>query len=189
MSHHSSVSAHGDEAILDLYFARDERAIQETDRCYGKACMQVSLGVLGNHSDAEECVNDTYLKAWNTIPPTRPRSLCAYVCRIARNLSVNRLRDMTAAKRSRDLTISLSELELCIPAPAEDDSELPGLISSFLRNAEDMDRRLFMGRYWYARSVKALAAAYGLSEKQVYKRLERTRDRLRAYLQERGYTI
>ncbi len=92
--------ASADEAILDLYFARDERAIAETENRYGKVCMQVSMGVLSSRSDAEECVSDTYLKAWNTIPPTWPQSLCAYLCRIVRNPSVNRLRDMNAARRS-----------------------------------------------------------------------------------------
>ncbi len=178
-----------DNAILDLFFARDERAISETDRRYGKACMQVSMGVLNSHPDAEECVNDTYLRAWNTIPPTRPQSLCAYVCRIARNLSISRLREMTAAKRSRDLTVSLSELAACIPAPDEGDRELPRLISAFLRESDDLDRRLFVGRYWYGRSVKDLATAHGIRAGLVYKRLERTRDDLRVYLTERGYTV
>ncbi len=180
---------HSDNDILDLYFARDERAIGETDRRYGKVCMQVSMGVLASRPDAEECVNDTYLKAWNTIPPTRPRSLCAYVCRIVRNLSINRLRGMTAAKRSRDLTVSLEELSACIPAPAEENGALPRHISAFLRAADDLDRMLFMGRYFYGQSVSDLAAEWELSANAVSLRLHKTRERLRDYLAERGYSI
>ncbi len=178
-----------DEDILDLYFARNEAAIRETDRRYGKVCMQVSMGVLASRPDAEECVNDTYLKAWNTIPPTRPRSLCAYVCRIARNLSVNRLRDMTAAKRSRDLTVSLEELSACIPAPTEEDRNLPRYISAFLRAEDELDRRIFMGKYFYGQSVKDLAREWDLTANAVSLRLHKSRERLRIYLAERGYTV
>ncbi len=184
-----------DEDILKLYFARDERAIAETDRRHGKTCMQVSVGILHSRPDAEECVNDTYLRVWNAIPPTRPQSLRAYLCRIVRNLSINRLRAMSAAKRHRDLTLSLSELDACIPAPAGDEpaggstEELARLISDFLRTVDATDRRLFMGRYFYARSVPELAADTALGEKAVYKHLEKTRTRLQAYLTERGYTV
>ncbi len=178
-----------DEDILDLYFARDERAISETDARYGKVCMQVSMNILDSHPDAEECVSDTYLKAWNTIPPTRPQSLCAYICRIARNLSLNRLEKLRAARRSRDMTVSLSELETCIPAPDEGDSELPRHISDFLYGLDTLDCRLFMGRYWYAQSVKALAAEWKLTPGAVSMRLYKTREKLRTYLTERGYTV
>ncbi len=184
-----------DEDILDLYFARDETAITETDRRYGRVCMQVSMGILASHPDAEECVNDTYLKTWNSIPPARPRSLCAYICRIVRNLSINRLRDMTAAKRSRDLTVSLEELEDCLPdlsGSTDRDGflrELPRLLSDFLRTLDARDRALFMGRYWYAVSVKELAAEHGMTSGAVSMNLHRTRERLRAYLSERGYTV
>ncbi len=187
---HTAFTARGkDDDILDLYFARDERAIAETDRRYGKVCMQVSMGVLNNPADAEECVSDTYVKIWNTIPPTRPQSLCAYVCRIARNLSINRLREMTAAKRSRDLTISLEELSACIPAPTEGNSELPHHISAFLRTEDDLDRHLFMGRYFYGQSVKRLSREWSLTTGAVSMRLYKSRERLRVYLSERGYTV
>ncbi len=184
-----------DADIIDLYFARDERAIIETDRRYGKTCMQISMGVLDSRPDAEECVSDTYIQTWNSIPPTRPHSLCAYVCRIVRNLSINRLRARTAARRNHDLTISLEELDVCIPAPPEDEpargtvGELSRHISNFLRTVDAMDRRLFMGKYFYARSVAELAAECGIKEKLVYKHLEKTRTRLHAYLVERGYTL
>ncbi len=182
-------SVNKDADILELYFARDERALTETDRRYGKVCMQVSMSVLDSRPDAEECVNDTYMQAWNTIPPVRPRSLCAYICRIVRNLSLNRLRDMTAAKRSRDLTVSLEELSACIPAPAEGAGELPRHISAFLRGEDELDRKLFMGKYFYGQSVKDLAREWGLSANAVSLRLYKVRERLRSYLAERGYTV
>ncbi len=179
----------GDEAIVALYFARDERAIAETERRYGGVCMRVSMGILDSRPDAEECVSDTYLRAWNTIPPTRPRALCAYLCRIVRNLSINRLRDMTAQKRNCDMIISLDELEACIPAPDEGDGELAGHISRFLWEEGELDRRLFMGRYWYGQSVAELAADWKLTTGAVSMRLYKSRERLRAYLTERGYTV
>ncbi len=188
MSQDPSTRAGRDEDILDLYFARDERAITETDRRYGRACMQVSTGILHSTPDAEECVNDTYLKTWNSIPPNRPRSLCAYVCRIVRNLSINRLEALTAAKRSRDLTVSLEELSACIPS-VEEEGELPRLISAFLRGIDTLDRRLFLGRYYYARTVKQLADEWQITPGLVYKRLDKTRNALRVYLTERGYTV
>ncbi len=179
----------GDEDILDLYFARDERAIKETAGRYGGVCMKVSMGILSSRSDAEECVNDSYLQAWNRIPPERPRSLCAYLCRIVRNLSVSRLRHITADKRSRDLTISMEELSAVLPAEVESEGELTRHISDFLRREEAINRRLFVGRYWLSQSVAELSAAWGLPAKTVSQKLFRTRERLRTYLTERGYTI
>ena len=178
-----------DQDIIDLYFARDEQAIAETDKSYGKVCMQVSMNILDSRPDAEECVSDTYLKTWNSIPPTKPRSLCAFVCRIARNLSINRLRELTAAKRNRGQTLSLDELEACIPAAAEDANQLAALLNSFLEGLDETNRVLFMGRYWYAYPVEKLAAQMGLTHKAVYMRLHKTREKLRDYLAERGYRV
>ncbi len=185
----STPRAGADEDILDLYFARDERAITETANRYGTVCMQVSMGILSSRPDAEECVNDTYLEAWNRIPPERPRSLCAYVCRIARNLSVSRLRRMTAGKRSRDLTVSLEELAAVLPAHVDSEGELARHISAFLRGEADLDRRLFLGRYWFSQSVRELSDAWGLPARTVSQKLFRTRERLRIYLSERGYSL
>ncbi len=186
----SSFSRAGaDEDILDLYFARDERAIRETDDRYGKVCMKVSMGILKSHPDAEECVNDTYLEAWNRIPPERPRSLCAYICRIARNRSISRLRKLTAAKRSRDLTVSLEELSATLPAEVDSEGVLTRHISDFLRREDELNRRLFLGRYWFSQSVAELAAAWDMPAKTVSQKLFRTRERLRAYLAERGYRV
>ena len=178
-----------DQQIISLYFARNERAIKETDRKYGKTCMQVSMNILHSKPDAEECVNDTYLKTWNSIPPTNPHSLCAFICRIIRNLSLNRLQSLTAAKRSRDLTVSFEELEACIPAAMEDAGELSTLLNDFLEGLDETNRVLFMGRYWYSYAIDDLAAQMGLTDKAVYMRLHKTREKLRAYLAERGYRV
>ena len=178
-----------DSEIVRLYFARDERAIRETDQKYGSLCMQISMNIVDSRPDAEECVNDTYLKTWNSIPPTRPNSLCAFVCRIARNLSINRLRDLRAAKRNRELTVSLSELEACIPLPDEAAGRLPELLNGFLAELDREDRVLFLGRYWYACSVKDLARRLGITPNAASGRLNRLRNRLRAYLAEGGYTV
>ena len=178
-----------DEEIVELYFARDEQAIAETDRKYGKVCMQVSMNIVESRPDAEECVSDGYLKTWHSIPPTRPASLCAFVCRIVRNLSINRLRDMKAERRNRDLTLSLEELESCISVDESHADVLPGLISAFLESLEETDRKLFMGRYFHATSVKELAKTYDLTPNAVSLRLHKTRERLRLHLEEGGYSV
>ena len=178
-----------DQEIISLYFDRNEQAIAETDKRYGKTCMQVSMSILNSHPDAEECVNDTYLKTWNAIPPAKPHSLCAFLCRIVRNLSINRLEELTAAKRNRDLTVSFEELEACIPLPDEASPELADLLESFLRKEGETDRVLFVGRYWFACPVEELARRTGLTRRAVHMRIFRTRERLRAYLTERGYGV
>jgi RNA polymerase sigma-70 factor (ECF subfamily) len=178
-----------DQEIIALYFARDEQAIRETDARYGKTCMQVSMNILRSRPDAEECVNDTYLKTWDSIPPARPASLCAFVCRIVRNLSLNRLKELTAAKRSRDLTVSFEELEACIPMPDEESPVLAEELAAFLKTEGEVDRVLFVGRYWFACSVEELARRTGLTKRAVHMRIFRTRERLRAYLVERGYSV
>ena len=178
-----------DQEIIALYFARDEQAIRETDVRYGKTCMQVSMNILRSRPDAEECVNDTYLKTWDSIPPARPASLCSFVCRIVRNLSLNRLKELTAAKRSRDLTVSFEELEDCIPMPDEESPALAEELAAFLKTEGETDRALFVGRYWFACSVEELARRTGLTKRAVHMRIFRTRERLRAYLVERGYSV
>ena len=178
-----------DQDIIKLYFERNERAIVETDRSYGKVCMQVSMNILDSRPDAEECVNDTYLKTWKSIPPERPNSLCAFVCRIARNLSLNRLRDMRREKRNSELTVSFEELEACIPMPDEESPALAEELAAFLKTEGEIDRALFVGRYWFACSVEELARRTGMTKRAVHMRIFRTRERLRAYLTERGYGV
>lgn len=178
-----------DEAIVELYFARNEDAIKESQTHYGPLCHQVSMNILHSRMDAEECVNDTWLRAWNSIPPTRPQSLRAFLCRIVRNLSLNRLNSLRAAKRDRDLTLSFEELEECIPLPEERAGDLSDLLTDFLSELPRQDRQLFVGRYWYAYPVKDLAQAHGLTPNAVSKRLGRIREDLRSYLEKEGFSI
>ena len=182
-------SSLSDTAIVELYFARDEQAIAETDAKYGKVCMQVSMNIVESRPDAEECVNDGYLKTWHAIPPARPNSLCAFVCRIVRNLSLNRLRELKAAKRGRDVTLSLEELEECIPLDLSHADKLATLLSDFMETQEELDRKLFMGRYWHAIPVKELARQWDMTPNAVSLRLLRTRERLRTFLAEGGYVV
>lgn len=177
-----------DQEIIALYFARDEQAIVETDRQYGQACMRTAMRILDSRPDAEECINDTYLKAWNSIPPERPNVLAAFLCRITRNLSITRYRTLHRIKRNKDLERSLTELSECIPAK-EEDGTLRYLIDSFLRSADELDRRLFLGRYFHNYTVRRMAKAYGLTENAVSLRLFKMRERLRAYLEKEGYSV
>ena len=180
-----------DNSIIELYFARNEQAISETKNKYGKYCLKIAYNVLGNREDAEECENDTYIGVWNAIPPTRPQILSAFIGRIARNISLKMLRAKTAEKRqSSEAVISLDELGECIPAPEEGGAEeLMGHIKTFLAAAEDIDRKLFVGRYFHAYEVGRMAEALGLSPNAVSLRLHRTREKLRVYLRQRGYTV
>ncbi|MCQ2430670.1 MAG: sigma-70 family RNA polymerase sigma factor [Clostridia bacterium] len=179
-----------DEEIIALFWARDERAVQESERRFGAYCRTVAMNVLHNSEDAEECVNDTWLKAWRSIPPQRPGSLSAFLGRLTRNTAIDRLRTDTRLRRSRDLTVALDELGDSIPCPDDTDAGLlTDLVTGFLRAQSELDRKLFVGRYWYAHSLDELGRAYGLTVNAVNLRLRRTRERLRAYLTERGYTV
>ncbi len=173
--------------IIELYFARDERALSETQRRYGGLCHTVAYNILEDARDAEECVNDTLLRAWGHIPPDRPASLTAYLCRITRNLALDRYRALHRARRNRDLECALDELTVCIPM-REDNGELGHLLNAFLGTLNAEERKLFVARYWHNCSVKTLARLRGLTPKAVTMRLSRTREKLRTYLTERGYS-
>ena len=175
-----------DHKIIELYFARDEQAIVQTAVRYGKLCQQVAMHILGNRSDAEECVNDTYLKLWNSIPPERPRSLSAFISRIARNIAIDRYRNMHRKGYNRDLEVALEELAEVTPMDVSQDV-LKELVQIFLRTLDDTDRRLFLGRYWYATSVKDLSKAWGMTANAVSLRLHKTREKFKSFLTERGY--
>lgn len=139
--------------LPELFCARDEEALRETARLYEPLCMHIALNILADRQDAEECVNDTWLRAWNHIPPDRPRSMAAYLGTIVRNLAINRWR----ARRNRALTVDLDELRETIPMTEEDAGELPGLLGAFLARCDSLDRRLFVG----ALLVRAPGAGYG----------------------------
>ena len=178
-----------DQEIISLYFDRNEQAIKETDTKYGKTCMQVSMNILHSRPDAEECVNDTWLAAWNTMPPKWPQNLCGYLGKLVRNISINRLKSLRRECRDTTLTVAFEELEDIIPAPDETDSSvICGWLDEYLGTLPQLDRQLFVGRYWHNHSVKALARHYGMTANAATKRITRVREGLRDFLIERGYT-
>ncbi|MCQ2430251.1 MAG: sigma-70 family RNA polymerase sigma factor [Clostridia bacterium] len=178
-----------DNEIIALYFARDEAAIRETQRAYGALCLSLAMRILNDRSDSEECVNDTWLGVWNSIPPQRPQSLRAYVCKLTRRIAINRWQYNHAGKRNADVTVPLEELAECMPDTSADDPALAALIKDFVVGLEPDDRKLFVGRYWHGYAVSAMAKAYGLTQNAVSLRLRRIRERLQTYLNERGYRV
>lgn len=177
-----------DHEIIELYFARDEQAIAETEKAYGNYCQSIARQILGNPSDAEECVNDTWLRAWNSIPPKRPNPLKIFLGKITRNLAISRYRADHRKKRAH-VEIALQELEDCVPLPEESTAELRLLLDGFLGTLEDTERRLFVGRYWYAYTPETLARAYGMTRNAVNLRIMRTREKLKNYLEKEGYRL
>ncbi len=179
-----------DPKIIELYQSRDEAAIQETERKFGKLCFGISKNILGNRSDAEECVNDTYLSVWNSIPPAEPKSLMAYVAKIARNLSLKRLEYNRAQKRGGYEPIEISELAEVLSdedmAEGYSEEALGELINFFLQTEKEDARNVFMRKYWFFDSVEEIAKRYGFSESKVKSMLFHTRSKLKKYLQEKG---
>lgn len=180
-----------DEQIIDLFFERSEQAIAQLSQKYGGVCRHVAQNILNDRLDAEECVNDTWLAAWNTIPPQRPSPLPAYLCRIVRNLSIKRYRANTAAKRSSGYDAALDELEDCIPAPGTVEGayaarELAAAINGFLAAQSWENRVMFVRRYWFSDSIPDLAGRFGMSRHNVTVRLSRTREKLKQYLEQEG---
>ena len=183
-----------DLAIVELYHRREEQAITESDKKYGALCHSIALRLLGFREDAEECVNDTWHTAWNRMPPDRPQALGAFLGRITRNLSVSRWRRDHARKRYDGMEVLLSELEDCVPAPGtvEEDWErrqLAQSISAGLDRLTVEDRRLFIRRYWYGDTVKALAAERGERVNTLSQRLLRLRRDLRTFLESEGVEV
>ncbi len=179
-----------DLQIIDLYFERNETAIRETELRYGKLCMRIARSILDNEADAEECVNDTWLGVWNTIPPKRPDNLAAYIIRITRNLSLKRVRLNTAQKRTAGVETSLSELEEVLAddrrQPDMGEEQLGLLISEFLRMQSADARNVFIRKYWFFDSTAEIAGRYSFSESKVRSMLYHTRNRLRDYLKKEG---
>lgn len=183
-----------DPEIVALYWKRSEEAIVCTVQKYGRYLLRLAQNILRLREEAEECVNETYLSAWNQLPPDRPERLLPYLGRISRCLALNRYDYLHAQKRSANLTLSLSELEDCLPAPdpAEqqyESAELAAAISAFLRAQSREDRELFVRRYWYCDAVSEIAARYGLRENTVKSRLLRTRRRLKDHLEREGFVL
>ena len=180
-----------DQKIVDLFFIRSEVAIKMLAEKYEKLLYKISFNILNNHEDVAECINDTYLGVWNAIPPQRPNPLCAFVCRITRNLSLNRYRKKTAEKRSSMLEVSLDELATCVPTLSAEEEwsakELGKAIDAFLETLDAENRVLFVRRYWFTDSVKDLALMLHISENLVSVRLNRVRKQLKKYLEKEGF--
>lgn len=183
-----------DGRIIDLYWNRDQRAIQETDGKYGRLLRSIAWNLLQSREDSEECVNDTYLRAWDAIPPTRPGAFRTWLGQITRNLSLDRWKRRQAEKRGGGAEILLGELEECLPASggperALEDRELAEIISAFLRGLSREGRAIFLRRYWYGQSVAEIAGALGCGEGKVKSSLFRSRGALREYLEKEGIAV
>ena len=179
-----------DLMIIELYFARNEKAIKETDIKYGRLCFTVAINILGNDEDSEECVNDTYLSVWNKIPPTRPNNFMAFICKITRNLSVKRLDYNKARKRTPESFISFTELEDVLPdnsiMPGVENAEIGKLISEFLNHEKPESRAVFIRKYWFFDSISDIAVRYSFSESKVKNMLYHSRNKLREFLKKEG---
>ena len=183
-----------DAAIIGLYWARDERAVAASDEKYGRLCRSLSRDILDSAEDAEECVNDTWQRAWDTMPPQRPSSLRAYFAKITRNLSIDRWRARRAEKRGAGLAVLLEELEDALPAaPSAEEiteaRETARAIDRWLDTLSPADRKAFLRRYWYGQRVDQVAAQAGCSPNSMAKRLGRLRDGLRRALEQEGINV
>ena len=181
-----------DKEIVDLFWARSESAIPETDAKYGKYCHYIAYRILGDGEDAKEILNDTYLKAWNTIPPSRPNPLKPFIGRIARQLSINRY-EASHAKKRGGITVLLDELEECIPDGAGgeigDSVALREALRSFIYSLHERERKVFVRRYWYCAGISEIAREWGMGESAVTVMLMRTRKKLKKYLEMEGFSI
>ncbi|MCI8399135.1 MAG: RNA polymerase sigma factor [Oscillibacter sp.] len=183
-----------DSQIIDLYWNRDQQAIEETADKYGGLLTRISQNILRSPRDAEECVNDTYLRAWGAIPPTRPSALRTWLGSIVRNLSLDRWKQRQAGKRGGGLEVLMEELEDCVPAvrgpeDALEDQALAQVLSAFLAALPREGRIMFLRRYWYGESLADIAAGLDCGEGKVKSALFRTRKALRAYLEKEGISL
>ena len=182
-----------DERIVELYFERSEAAIEQTHKKYGNYCHKIAYNVLFSHPDAEECVNDTYLRAWSAIPPQRPSRLAAFLGKITRNLALDRYFAAKAKKRAPILDTPIEELAECLPDETQGDLAdslvLYDTLNEFLASLPQRTRVIFMQRYFYFCSVRDIADGLSLTEANVKVILHRTRESLRQLLQEKGINV
>lgn len=184
-----------DEKIIELYFERSERAISESGAKYGAYCFKVAFNILDNHEDSEECVNETWFRSWNAIPPKRPSRLAAFFAKITRNLALDRLGEKKAAKRGGgEYIAALEELSECVASDSDAEEEysrkaLEEDINRFLRSVSAKECDIFLSRYFYLETAAETARRYGLSEGNVSVILSRTRKKLREFLIKEGYVI
>lgn len=184
-----------DTQIVDLYLSRDEQAIAQTSQRYGNQLRRLAYGIVDDWQTAEECENDTYMQAWERIPPHEPRGyLLAFLSRITRNLSINQCRRQERLKRNALLTELSAELECCIPAPNDVQCQIEAqllaeIISGFLETLPKQQCDIFLRRYWFADSIDAIARRYLMTQSKVKSMLFRTRNLLREHLEKEGYIL
>ena len=183
-----------DARIVDLYFERNEAAIAETAAKYGAFCHGVAFHILSVRADADECVNDTYLRAWNAIPPQRPAQLGAWLGKVVRNTALDLWKKNHRQKRSAGMEQLLEEWQDCVPSPQTverelEEQELTEVINGWLLSLPQKDRILFVRRYWAGESVRELAGAYGMTPNGLAKRMLKLRQRLKHTLEQEGYSI
>ena len=182
-----------DKSIIDLYFRRDEEAIAQTDKKYGRYCYSIAYNILTNKEDAEESVSDTYMTAWRAIPPRRPSVLSAFLGKITRHISIDRWRERVAAKRGGgEITLALEELGDCVAGQhtVETEYERKELIRAYVKFLDALpvtERRVFLRRYWYVDSIDTIAKEFSFSQSKVKTMLHRTRAKLRKQLAEEGF--
>lgn len=184
-----------DNDIIELYMRRDERAIAATQNIYGKYCEKIARNILGDEQEAQECVNDTYLKAWENIPPERPQIFAAYLAKITRNNALSRYRRNTAEKRGRGtVPLILDELSEIVSdgstvEKTAENREIIAEINRFLETLPEKNRRIFILRYICCESVKSIADRFGIRENNVSVNLNRTKKQLRQHLSKEGYDL
>ena len=182
-----------DSKIIELFFARNEDAIKHTDDTYGRRLFHLADNIVHNDQDAEESVNDTYMKAWDTIPPQRPEHFFAYIAKICRNFALKRIDWQKAKKRNAEVVTLTQEMENCIPDTYHDmeadERELGRILDAFLRTLTPENQMVFLRRYWYVDTIAEIAVRYGISESAVQMRLNRTRSKLAMYLAKEGIKV
>ena len=182
-----------DKKIIELFLARNEDAIKHTDDTYGRRLFHLADSIVRNDQDAEESVSDTYMKAWDTIPPRKPQYFFAYIAKICRHFALDKLDWNNAAKRKAEIVSLTQEMELCIPDARQEwtlsGKELGRILDLFLRTLTPENRVVFMRRYWYADSIGEIAARYGIGESTVQMRLSRTKAKLCTYLEKEGIRV
>lgn len=182
-----------DNAIIALYWARSESAISETANKYGGYCFSIAYNILSNNEDSEESVNDTYLAAWNTMPPKQPSILSAFLGKITRYISLDRWKRRSAEKRGGgQVMLALDELEECVSSGESTEQayarkELLGCVNRFLDSLPETERRIFLCRYWYLDSISDIAERFGFSQSKVTSMLHRTRGKIRTQLEKEGF--
>ncbi len=181
-----------DAFIIELFWARSEAAISETDKKYGRYCRSIARGILSNEEDAEECVNDTYLGAWNSIPPHRPRVLSTFLGKLTRRISLNRWKAQHTQKRGGgEIALALEELSEIVPASGSVEEELEGKVLSaainvFLTSLPETERDVFVCRYWFLAPIPEISRRFQFSQSKTKSMLFRTREKLKVFLREEG---